>query len=105
MSKGELEKVVDFSIENQNGRIEFLGFTDLTGVDLSEVVTIEERSVDLYEKMKDQATKPKLGQKLNKPATITLFRMVPRRNMSVGELEQKLKNDIKKNGAEWLSYD
>ncbi len=40
MTKAELEKVLDFTIENQYGRIEFYGFTDLTGVDLSEVVTI-----------------------------------------------------------------
>ena len=58
MTKAELEKVLDFTIENQYGRIEFYGFTDLTGVDLSEVVTINQRSVELYETMKDQETKP-----------------------------------------------
>jgi hypothetical protein len=41
MTEEELRTVPYFTIENQYGRIEFVGNTDLTEVDLSELVTIK----------------------------------------------------------------
>ena len=69
MTKAELENVRDFVIENQHGRIQFLGTTDLTDVDLARDVTIKARSVDVYP---DESQRPEIGQKLNKVAHVTL---------------------------------
>ena len=69
MTKAELENVSDFVIENDHGRIRFLGTTDLTGVDLARVVTIKARSVDVYP---DESDRPPRGEKLNKEAHVTL---------------------------------
>lgn len=37
----ELQKVKDFTITNKFGKIEFLGETDISGVNLADIVTIE----------------------------------------------------------------
>jgi hypothetical protein len=48
MTKEELEKVPDFKIENEYGSIDFIGTTDLTYCDLSQLVTITPTEVEVY---------------------------------------------------------
>ena len=55
MSKEELSAVEQFSIENQHGRILFLGTTDLVEVDLGRDVLIKPRMIEVYP---DDTTKP-----------------------------------------------
>ena len=62
----------NFSISNEFGIIEFPGETDLTDVDLADVVTIEDGGVEVYDE-KRHIPYPRVGQKLNRPARITLF--------------------------------
>lgn len=41
MTLKQIQNVNSFSIENEFGKIDFIGDTDLTDVDLSDIVTIE----------------------------------------------------------------
>jgi hypothetical protein len=72
MSTEELKNVSNFTITNEHGSIEFLGETDLTDVDLEDIITIEEGGVEVYDETRHRPY-PKRGEKLNKPAKITLF--------------------------------
>lgn len=76
LSPEEVRRVEDFTIENQFGRIVFQGETDLSGVDLAEVVTIKKGEAEVYED--NYPNKPKLGMKLNKAAIITLYDIQPK---------------------------
>jgi hypothetical protein len=69
MSKEELQAVLNFKIENNHGSIEFFGNTDITELDLAKIVLITAKSVDVYPKGTEHL-KPKLGNKLNKPAVV-----------------------------------
>ena len=70
MKKDELQKVPWFKIYNEHGSVEFLGPTDLTNCDLAKLVKITPTSVEVYP---NELTKPARGDKLNKPAIITLL--------------------------------
>jgi len=51
-------------------------------------VTIQERFVEVYENLKEGDTKPQLGNKLNKPAMITLYGMNPKnKKLSISDYE------------------
>jgi hypothetical protein len=69
MTKRELEQVLNFSINTENGRIIFPGSTDLTYVDLDEAINIDYKSISVYQ----QVELPPEGEKLNRPAEITFF--------------------------------
>ena len=87
MTKEQLSKVEDFTIENKHGRIQFLGPTDLTDVDLARDVVIKARSVDVY----PNTTPPAVKSKLNKPALITLEGGIkPKHGLSAEAYETQL---------------
>ena len=69
MTEEELKKVKNFSIFNQFGKIEFLEPVDLTQLDLDNIVSIENKSILVY-----QNYKPEEGKELNKPANIHLYK-------------------------------
>lgn len=76
MSEGELQSVTNFGILNEHGQITWEGFVDLTGVDLAKSITIEEDGVTVYddEVFIRGVDYPPIGEKLNRPATIKLYR-------------------------------
>ena len=51
----------DFSIENEFGKIEFVGETDLSQVDLYNIVTIEKGSAEVYDDENPNTVKPPVG--------------------------------------------
>jgi len=53
--------VKDFSIENEFGKIEFVGETDLSQVDLYNIVTIEKGSAEVYDDENPNTVKPPVG--------------------------------------------
>jgi hypothetical protein len=70
MTETELKNVRNFTVKNQHAKIVFLNTTDVTGLDLDDVVQLNPKSVDLYE----GTTKlPEIGKGLNKEAQITYF--------------------------------
>jgi hypothetical protein len=69
MKKQDLERVENFSISNEYGRIEFPGFTDLTYVNLDEAVNIDFRCISIY----NDCIIPEEGQKLNRKAILKFY--------------------------------
>lgn len=79
MSADKLKKVSEFRVWNEHGSVEFLGETDVSGVDLADIITIAKNSVEVYDDVRHVGgAKPAVGQKLNRPALITLRNMNPR---------------------------
>jgi len=58
MTEAQLKAVEDFTIENEFGSIEFFGTTDLTGVDLGDIVTIEQGNCEVYDDVRHKDSKP-----------------------------------------------
>ena len=54
----------------------FNGETDVSELDLDAIISIKERAVVVYPD--DFENKPSVGNKLNKPSTITLYDSFPR---------------------------
>ena len=106
MSKTELKEVENYKVFNEFGSIEFFGITDLTQVDLCDIVTISQSNVEVYDDVRHAQSKPAVGYKLNKPALITLNNIRPLHNQSAVQKESKLRNSLLKRGdSEHLSYD
>jgi len=66
-------RVNNFTIGNQHGKIIFKGLTDVSGIDISKIVEINNGSVQLYK----SHPKPEKGKELNKPALIHLYNCNP----------------------------
>lgn len=98
---GYCSRVPDFVVGRVGyGRIHFPGDTDVRGMDLNGIVKFGRHSVEVY---KDEASKPPLGQGLNKPAEVTLML-----NLSVlpepSALGELLKCQTRKQGARFVSF-
>jgi len=105
MTIAQLGKVEELKVWNEHGSVEFLGQTDVVGVDLSDVITIKRGSVEVYDETRHGLNYPAVGQKLNRPATIILNNIRPKRGQSGSEKEEQLRRCLKERGAEHLSYD
>ena len=79
MTLDELENVEIFSIYNEHGRIDFEGLTNLTNLNLDQIVSIGEKSITVYQNG-DLDFKPAIGQGLNKPAVLRLYNCFPGEN-------------------------
>lgn len=82
MSNDKLRNLPYFEISNEHGSITFHPYDGNTGVDVTEVdlldVQIKKKEVIVYGKYeKDTTLKPKVGQKLDVPATIKLKNINP----------------------------
>jgi nuclear pore complex protein Nup98-Nup96 len=76
--------------------------TDLLDLNLKDLITISERSVEVYD---DRHVKHELGTKLNKPAIVTFYNIKCKNPKKGDQYEEKLRNTIKDKGAEHISYD
>lgn len=65
MSKTELQNVRNFSIKNEHARVVFIDNTDISGLDLDDIVNLAPKTVELYEGI---TAKPEIGKGLNKEA-------------------------------------
>lgn len=72
MTTAQLRSVANFTVCNQYGKVEFEGLTDVTMLDIDQIVQIESDFAAVYPPSSDIA-KPKVGQGLNKPAKVTLY--------------------------------
>ena len=73
MTNKELSEIKNFTLYNQNGIIEFLGYTDIRNLDFDKIIQLNKESVFIYEKCK----RPLKEIDLNKPAIITMFNICP----------------------------
>ena len=70
MTTEELKTIKNFTIfHKQFGRIEFIGITDVSNVNIDEDVIFNQSSLELY----PLQNIPQYGTKLNKPAIVTLY--------------------------------
>ncbi|CAG9323542.1 unnamed protein product [Blepharisma stoltei] len=88
MTTEEIKSIKNFTIENKFGKIVFDGETNMTGLNLDEIVEIQQNEINVYPNDQD---KPKIGEGLNKPATIYLFNCVAKKNKTDNEFRKKLK--------------
>lgn len=65
-------------------------------MDLSDAITIGPKTVEVYEdpKYKHQGLKPRIGEKLNKEAIITLYNIFPKKHQSAEEKEAYLQKKV-----------
>lgn len=61
MSNQQLQKIKDFTVSNQHGSVQFIGETDITGVDLADVVSISQAVCEVYDDERHKLTKPEVG--------------------------------------------
>ncbi len=102
MSGVELRRVKGFTVGNNDGKVEFEGDTDVEDLELDSIVQIEPRAVVVYP---ETSEKPPVHSKLNKPATITLYRCTPKSTSDPDLFERRVRKVCEKNGAEFVSYD
>jgi nuclear pore complex protein Nup98-Nup96 len=105
MSMGEVElaTVKDFTmIHPSRGSIQWQGTVDIRGVDLDATVIIGDKEVAVYDD-EDVQNKPEVGEKLNRPAIVTLYNITPTNDMA--KFTKKLERVTKKMDAEFISYD
>jgi len=105
MTDTELAMVEGFTIENENGSIEWEGKTDIRDLDLDKLVFINEAAAEVYpDSVFTEEMKPRRGEKLNKPAIITL-RKCYSQVKNVEKAKAKLREKIKNEGYELIDYD
>ena len=101
MSIEEIKNVNNFSIENQYGIISYKTFTNLTGLNLDQTVTIEKGMVSLF---KSNNTYTPVGKGLNKPAIITLFDCKPKKPVPYDEFVKVLRALCETNKAKFIDW-
>lgn len=107
-TENELKQVDGFVIENENGRIEFEGRTDVTEVNLDELVEIYPKLAEVYpEKLyPTEESKPRVGNKLNKPSYVILYNcFFGAKHKNEFEIQDIMRKRAAKTGAELISYD
>ena len=104
MSAEELATVRGFCVQNEYGRIEFQGETDVRGLDIDSIVRIEEKAVIMYPDEKG-APKPPIGKGLNKAARIHLFDCRPKKSIPLELLTAKLRKVSSTHNTYFESYD
>mmetsp|Transcript_38776 Transcript_38776/g.28667 ORF Transcript_38776/g.28667 Transcript_38776/m.28667 type:complete len:140 (+) Transcript_38776:481-900(+) len=104
MSDKQLQSVESFCISHPEfGSVEFAGKTDISGLDLGDLVTIEKQFVEVYQDSRHR--KPRVGEKLNKQAVITLRQVKCRAGEDPLKKEDKLRQVIEKSNGQHISYD
>lgn len=94
MTEYELMNVRDLSIENEHGKIEWVGRTNVTGANFDELVRISTYAAEVYPAdIEAKGLKPEVGQGLNKPAIISLYKVYQgeRDRRSPADFEESLK--------------
>jgi len=68
----------DFIIKNEWATVRFLEPVNVLDLDLDEIINFSHNSVELYPEEKfPTSVKPKIGEELNKPATIIFNQFGP----------------------------
>jgi hypothetical protein len=68
----DLKRVKDFQVYNEFGVITFKDETDVTELNLDEIIVLEHRCFSVY----NNGNVPEFGKKLNKPAEVKLFNII-----------------------------
>jgi len=103
MTLEQLKAVPNFTVQNQHGKIEFEGLTDVSKLDIDQIVQIEANSVCVYPD-NSEVMKPKDGHGLNKPARVTLYNCKPKKAIPPEEFLEKIRKYCKDRDCEFVSY-
>jgi len=106
MSESELRNIQNFSIYNDFVKLTFEGKTDLTGLDLDEIVVLGHRSVEVYPE-NGKISLPEPGRGLNKAATIEFYQWgLPKKYQNnVEAYKAKMEDWANTQNAQFLYYD
>ena len=109
MSEADLATVSGFTVTRGGvGSVSWDGSVDVRGIDLDKVITIEPRDVAVYDDQERAGTKPAVGNKLNRPAVITMYDVFPKEGSdkdATEKFERKIARTTKASNAELISYD
>ena len=80
----ELRTLPEFKVSNEHGSIKFYKMSNSRGIDITQVdlalsVKIDAKSVAVYEDL-GGFDKPAVGEKINVPSKVTLFKVPPRKD-------------------------
>lgn len=105
MTEEELRNVEGVTLSNAHGSLQWVGRTDLTGVNFDLWVTIKHKAVEVYpEDLFTEETKPRRGEKLNKPAIITFYGAFPQTQKEKRNYQRELELRSARMEGELLSY-
>eukprot|EP00816_Leptocylindrus_hargravesii_P000648 CAMPEP_0196827310 /NCGR_PEP_ID=MMETSP1362-20130617/94090_1 /TAXON_ID=163516 /ORGANISM="Leptocylindrus danicus, Strain CCMP1856" /LENGTH=1784 /DNA_ID=CAMNT_0042207939 /DNA_START=135 /DNA_END=5489 /DNA_ORIENTATION=+ len=107
-SEAELAAVTGFTVQHDtNGSIAWEGAVDVRNVDIDAAVVIGNREAIVYHEDNYTTNKPAVGEKLNRPAIITLNNVRPK---GTGDRDHaryaaKISSTTAKMGGKLISYD
>lgn len=105
MNSEELSRVEDFTVGCETlGFVRWHGKTDVRKLNLDDIVQFEKKAVTVYPEQ-GIVPKPREGEGLNRPATITLFNVFPKKPETADKYSSMIGNTTKKLGAKLLNYD
>jgi hypothetical protein len=103
MTLDQLRRVRNFTVQNQHGRIEFEGTTDVTRLDIDQIVQIEASTVCVYPD-DAEVPRPREGHGLNRPAKVTLYNCKQKKPIPTEEFIGKIKKYCIEHACEFISY-
>jgi nuclear pore complex protein Nup98-Nup96 len=106
MAPEELAAVSNFSVERAGvGKVEWQGAVDVRYADLDSLVVIEPKSIIVYAEEEINNTKPPVGTKLNRPAILTMWGVVPREGADPAKFASRVASQTEKMGASLIKFD
>ena len=106
MSEVQLATLKNFSISRPGvGSISWPGAVDVTRVDFDRDVSIEDKEVAVYDDVPAGSDKPEVGEKLNRPALITLENVWQKEGQEEDRFREKLTRVTAKMDAEFISWE
>ena len=111
-SEADLAALTGFTIAREGyGSIAWEGRVDVRGINLDSIVSIERQDISVYDDQEAAGTKPAVGEKLNGPAVLTLFKIFPKGGATAtAEAKEKFLKKLRKanaqmKDADFISYD
>mmetsp|Transcript_925 Transcript_925/g.1148 ORF Transcript_925/g.1148 Transcript_925/m.1148 type:complete len:1736 (+) Transcript_925:182-5389(+) len=112
MSEAALASLPGFVIRRHDfGSVAWEGSVDVRGADLDKIVSIDLKEVAVYDEYEKTGRKPPVGEKLNRPAVITLLNAFPKKGAGSATAEakkkyaEKLKKVTEAMNASFISYE
>jgi len=110
MTEKELTSVENFTVENRFGKVVFTGYTNVLGLNVDEIVQIQQNQIVVYPS-EGSIELPEPGNGLNKPAIITLYKCFPKDSNRIDKrtlnkrMNKKLEKVAKSQQAKHIKYD
>ena len=102
MTVEQLRKIRGFTVENQFGKLEFEGDTNVLGLNLAEILKINHKEVIGYPD-DCEVEKPEIGMGINKPAVLTLYEYEV--SGSQEKAESRIRTVCQRANMEFIHYD